>query len=166
MNRLLSATVVSSLLLSGAVAEAAKKPSPRAKVYDAVLSATAGSAYGAVTGRAQLVDNKRSDSAKIQIKGLLQPGAKYSWLIYKVTGDKPPCDPRSAGEGVEAFRFKDLVVGSSGNASATAKSKRFVGYTTTRYVVAVRDVEDATVACGEFKYKRPAKPGKKKKPRA
>ncbi len=163
MNRLLTATAVSSLLLSGAVAEAAKKkPSKRAKVYSAVLAPQAGTAYSAVSGKAQLVDNKRSDSAKIQLKGLLKPGAEYDWVIYKVNGDKDACAPGGAGSGVEQFRFKPLKVNESGNASSTAKSKTFVAYTTTRYAVRVSDEEGVVIACGEFKMKK----GAKKKPRA
>ncbi len=162
MNRLLTATAVSSLLLSGAVAEAAKKPSPRAKVFSAVLAPQAGSAYSAVSGKAQLVDNKKSDSAKIQLKGLLRPGAVYSWVIYKVNGDKPACAPGAAGTGVEQFRYKPLKVNESGNASSTAKSKAFVAFTTTRYAVRVSDEEGVVIACGELKMKK----GAKKKPRA
>ena len=162
MNRLLTATAVSSLLLSGAVAEAAKKPSPRAKVYNATLAPEAGSAYSAVTGKAQLVDNKKKDLAKIQLKGLLQPGAEYDWVIYKVNTDKAACGPGGAGQGVEQFRYKPLKVNASGNASSTAKSKKFVGFTTTRYAVRVSDEEGNVIACGEFKLKK----GAKKKPRA
>lgn len=169
MNRLLTATAVSSLLLSGAAAEAAKKPSPRAKVYNATFVPAAGNPYSAVSGKAQLVDNKKSDSVKIQLKGLLQPGAEYDWVVYKVNGDKPACDPGAAGSGVEAFRYKPLKVNASGNASSTAKSKSFVAFTTTRYGVRVTDLEGAVVACAELKPKKSAarKPSKgKKKPRA
>ena len=162
MNRLLTATAVSSLLLSGAVAEAAKKPSPRAKVYNATLAPAAGSAYSAVTGKAQLVDNSKRDSVKIQLKGLLQPGAEYDWVVYKVNGDKPACGPDGAGSGVEEFRYKPLKVNASGNASSTAKSRRFVAYTTTRYAVRVSDEEGVVIACAEFKRKKAAR----KKPRA
>ena len=157
MKRLLTATAVSGLLFTGA-AEAAKKPSPRAKVYSATLS---GGAYGA-TGSAQLVDNSKSDSAKIQLKGLLKPGAELDWVIFKVNGDKPACDPGAAGSGVEQFDYKPLKVNASGNASRTAKSKRFVAFTTTRYGVRVTDEEGVVVACGELKRKKAAK----KKPRA
>ena len=158
MKRVLTATAVSALLLSGAVAEAAKKPSPRAKVYTATLT---GGAYGA-TGKAQLVDNKKRDSAKIQIKGLLRPGARLDWVIYKVNGDKPACDPGAAGSGVEQFSYKQLKVNASGNASSTARSKTFVAFTTTRYGVRVTDEDGVVVACGELKRKKTAK----KKPRA
>ena len=162
MKRLLTATAVSALLLSGAAAEAAKKPSPRAKVFSGTITGT-GSAYSAITGKAQMVDNKRSDSAKIQIKGLLNPGSVYYWTIYKVNAGKGACDPGAAGQGVEAFRYKDLKVNASGNASATVKSKKLVTFTTTRYAVAVSN-DEGTVACGELKLKKGAKG--KKKPRA
>ena len=162
MKRLLTATTVSALLLSSGAAEAAKKPSPRAKVYSATLT---GGAYGA-TGKAQLVDNKKSDSAKIQLKGLLRPGAELDWVIYKVNGDKPACDPGAAGSGVEEFDYKPLKVNASGNASSTAKSKKFVAFTTTRYAVRVTDEEGAVVACGELKAKKAAKKKPSKKPRA
>jgi hypothetical protein len=161
MNRLFTATAVLSLLLPGAVAEAAKKPSPRAKVFNATLAPEAGSAYSAVTGKAQLVDNSKRDSATIQLKGLLQPGAEYDWVIFKVNGDKPACGPGGAGQGVEVFRYKPLVVNAAGKASATLKSKKFVGFTTTRYGVRVSDEEGVTIACGQFKLKKAAK-----KPRA
>jgi hypothetical protein len=162
MNRLITAAALSSLLAFGGSAEAAKKkPSPRAKVYRATFASTTGSAYAAVTGKAQLVDNKRKDIASIQLKGLLQPGAVYDWVIYKINGDKPACGPGGAGQGVESFRYKPLTVNASGNASATAKSKKFVAYTTTRYGVVVRNEEGADVVCAELKRKKTSK-----KPRA
>ena len=159
MLRLSAAVAISTLALSGAVAEAAKKPNPRAKVYSATLAPTNPSAYAGITGKAQMVDNKKRDSAKIQVQGLLPPGSTYYWVIYKANAGKPPCDPSAAGQGVEAFRYKSLKVNSAGNASATAKSRTFVGFTTTRYVVAVRNSEDVVVACGLFKLKK-AKKGK------
>ena len=158
MKRLLTATAVSALLLSSGAAEAAKKPSPRAKVYSATLT---GGAYGA-TGSAQLVDNKKRDSAKIRLKGLLRPGSELDWMIFKVNGDRPACEPGAAGSGVEQFDYRPLKVNASGNARSTAKSKKFVAFSTTRYGVRVTDEEGAVVACGELKAKRPAK----KKPRA
>ena len=171
MNRLVAAVAVSSLALSGAAAAdaAPKKPSPRAKVFHASLASAGGSAYSAVSGKAQMVDNKRSDSVKLQIHGLLQPGETYSWVVYKVNGDKPACETGSAGQAVEAFRYKPLKVNAAGNASSTAKSKSFVSFSTTRYAVAVRrDSDDMFMACGEFKRKAAAgkpvkKPGKKPK---
>ena len=144
------------MLLSGAVAEAAKKPRPRAKVYGAALSSAAGSPHGAVTGKVKLVDNAKRDTASIHLEGLLQPGATYYWVIYKVLGDKPPCAPGSAGPGVESFHYRDLKVNPSGQASATAKSRAFVAFTTTRYAVAVRDAEDQDVACAELTRKKAA----------
>jgi len=161
MNRLLTAAAASSLLVLGGSAEAAKKPSPRAKVYSASLASATGSPYGAITGKAQMVDNKPRDTASIQLKGLLKPGAEYDWVIFKVNGDKPACDPGAAGSGVEQFDYKQLKVNASGNAIATARSQKFVAYSTTRYGVRVTDAEGVVVACGELKRKKSAK-----KPRA
>lgn len=163
MNRLLAALAVSSLALSGTAAEAAKKPSPRAKVYSGTLTATNSSAYGAVTGKVQLVDNKKSDSAKIQVKGLLNPGSTYDWQIFRINGTGSACDEGSRGAVVTAFNYKLLKVNPSGNASSTSKSKTFQAVSTTRYGAVVSDADGVVVACGELKRKKAPKSGKKPK---
>jgi hypothetical protein len=158
MNRLLAAAAVITLALTGATAaDAAKKPSPRAKVYNATLAPTSSSAYDAVTGKVQMVDNKKSDSARIQLKGLLNPGSVYTWSIFRVKGVGAACDPANAGETLSAFRYRDLKVNPAGNASATAKSKTFKAISTTRYAVSASNEDGVVVACGELKAKKPSK---------
>ena len=154
MKSLIAAIAVSFLALSGAAAEAAKKP---AKVYAATISPTSGSAYGAISGKAQMVDNAKRDNASIQLKGLLNPGSTYSWTIFRAVGSAPVCDPASAGSTVSAFKYKDLKVNPAGNASSTAKSKTFKAVSTTRYGVSVSDADGVVVACGELKKKKAPK---------
>ena len=146
------------LALSGTAAEAAKKPSPRAQVWTATLApATGTSPYSQITGKAQVVDNKKRDSAKIQIKGALPAGAEYDWTIIRVKATGLACDPANAGETIGAFNYKTLVANASGNANSTSKSKKFVGLLNRRYAVVVSDSEGVVVACGELKRKKPAK---------
>jgi hypothetical protein len=159
MHRLIAALAVGSLALCATAAEAAKKPKKPAKVYSATLTPTSGSAYGAISGKAQMVDNKKRDTAKVQLKGLLSSGSTYSWTIFRGKpglGTGPICDPVSAGATVSAFRYKDIKVNPAGNGSATAKSKTFQAVSTTRYGVAVSNADGVIVACGELKRKKAA----------
>jgi hypothetical protein len=161
MNRLLVIGATAALALSATAAEAAKKPSPRAQVWNATLAPT--SAYSTLTGKVQLVDNKKRDSLKIQLKGALPAGSVYDWGVFRVKGAGAACDPANAGERVSSFKNKELKSNAAGNASATAKSKSFVGLLDKRYAVSVSDANGTVVACGELKRKKAAKKPKKSK---
>src|SRR5262249_11922490 len=64
------------------VASAHGGPSHRSTVYRATLAPTAAAGTASITGRAQLVDGKRTNKLSLHMRGLA-PHATYLWHIHQ-----------------------------------------------------------------------------------
>src|SRR5215207_4972067 len=116
--------------LAGKSKPKAKKPSPRAKVYKAILQPVGADAAYTTTrfGRAQLVDGKKNNKVTVHVRRLT-PGGTYLWHVHQATGPGDPCaDPSIAGPpyaGWDWTKVDPFTTNAAGNYNKTFKTKTF-----------------------------------------
>jgi hypothetical protein len=149
-----------------------KKPSPRAHVYKAKITAVgADAAYTTKRfGRAQLVDGKKNNKVTVHFRRLT-PGGTYLWHVHQATGPGNPCEvPAIAGPpyaGWDWSKVNPFKTNADGNYNKTFKTKTFPisiaqGDTGFVYYVNVHLADGTVIACGVFKGSRKATPKWKK----
>jgi hypothetical protein len=176
---LLAVAAIALVPASGALGANAKpkpkKPSPRAKVYKATLTAVgADAAYtGRRFGRAQLVDGKKNNKVTIHVRRLT-PGATYLWHVHQAIGAGDPClNPAIGGPpyaGWDWTKVNPFTTNAAGNYDKTFKTKTFPisiaqGDTGFVYYVNVHLADGTVIACGKFRGSRKATPKYKRQHR-